>query len=324
MTLSYLLRLLCLCLASFFLIHFVLGLAVSLLVPAAMRWAGRMRAAQAARFLLALRLFPAAASLAVVAGLCAPSYLLLEPASTSEEVGLACLLAALLCAASAARSMVRCVRAAKRSLGYVGYCQLVGRQTAIAGENAPVWVVDGAPFLVLAGIIHPRLIVSRSILNSLPQSQLAAALRHENAHRVSRDNFKRLLLLLAPDLFPFWRGFGRLDRAWSRFAEWSADDFASGGDSQRSLSLASALVSVARMGACPQTAPLITSLLADNEDLAERVERLLRDTPGAAGDDRRSVTARIAAVFACAATLLAIAQPETLSSVHRLLEHLTH
>ena len=33
-------------------------------------------------------------------------------------------------------------------------------------------------------------------------------------------------------------------------------DYAVAGDSQRSLSLASALVSVARMGACPQTAPL--------------------------------------------------------------------
>jgi hypothetical protein len=324
MTIPYLLRLLCLCLASFFLMHLALGLAVSLLAPAAIRWAERMRPRQASRFLLALRLFPWAFSLLAVAGLCAPSYLLLEPAATREEVGLACLASAFLCVASAVHSAARCARAARRSLGYIRYCQMVGRQEHLAGESAPVWVVEGAaPFLALAGIVHPRLIVSRPVVNALPARQLAAALRHEEAHQLSRDNLKRLLLLLAPDLFPMWRGFARLERVWNRFAEWAADDYAVAGDSRRSLLLASALVSVARMGACPQAAPLMTSLLADNQDLAERVERLL-EVPGAPGEDRKSLPALMAGAMVGALLLMTMMQPVTLLSVHRLLEHLTH
>lgn len=324
MILPYFLRLLCLCLASFFLVHLVLALTVFLLAPAAIGWAERMRPRQAARFLLALRLFPWACSLLVVAGMCAPSYLLLEPAATREEVGWACLAAAFLCLASAALSAVRCWRAARRSLAYIRHCQMVGRPERLAGESAPVWVVEGsAPFLALAGIVRPRLIVSRPVVNALPERQLAAALRHEQAHQLSRDNFKRLLGLLAPDTFPMWRGFARLERAWSRFAEWAADDYAVAGDSQRSLSLAAALVNVARMGACPRTDPLITSLLADNQHLAERVERLLRDVPAQRPEERQSVLALIGTVVASVLLLPLMVQPATLASVHRLLEHLT-
>ncbi len=324
MSLPYLFRLLCLCLASFFLVHLVAGLAVALLTPLAEQVALRMRPRRAERFLLVLRMFPAVFSLIVVGGLCAPSYLLLEPAWTREEVSLACLAAAGLCLALVMLSLLRCVRAARRSSGYTRYCQLVGRQEHLGGAFGPVWVVEGsAPFLVLAGILKPRLIVSRPVVNALPAGQLAAALRHEQAHRLSCDNLKRLLLLLSPDLFPMWRGLSRLERVWARFAEWAADDYAVDGDSQRSLSLASALVSVARLGACPQTAPLVTSLLADNEDLAQRVERLLHDVPLAA-NEKSSGMAPAAALAAAALAVLLLLQPVTLSSVHGLLEYLMH
>ena len=55
-------------------------------------------AAPAGRFLLALRLLPAALALFVVAGLCVPSYLWLEPETGPEEVGAGCLAAAILAA----------------------------------------------------------------------------------------------------------------------------------------------------------------------------------------------------------------------------------
>jgi len=185
-------------------------------------------------------------------------------------------------------------------------------------------VIEGsAPFLVLAGILKPRLIISRPVVNALPSGQLAAALRHEEAHRVSRDNFKRLLLVLTPDLFPAWRGFVRLEKEWNRFTEWAADDDAVAGDSQRSISLASALVRVARMGACPQTAPLVTSLLADNQDLAERVERLLREAPEAEVAERQPLPALIGGLASIAVLAVLTLQPATLSAVHRLLEGLT-
>jgi hypothetical protein len=324
MTLPYLLRLLCLCFACFFLLHLAIGAAVSLLVPAVLHRAERMRPRHATRVLLGVRLLPPVISAFVVLGLCAPSYLLLEPAATNEEVGWACLSAALLCAASFVLSIYRGWSAGRRSIGYVRYCQLVGRQERLPGENTPVWVIEGsAPFLVLAGILKPRLIISRPVVNALPSGQLAAALRHEEAHRVSRDNFKRLLLVLTPDLFPAWRGFVRLEKEWNRFTEWAADDDAVAGDSQRSISLASALVRVARMGACPQTAPLVTSLLADNQDLAERVERLLREAPEAEVAERQPLPALIGGLASIAVLAVLTLQPATLSAVHRLLEGLT-
>ena len=325
MTLPYLLRLVCLCLACFFILHFVVGALVSALIPAAIRQAERMRARNAARLLLGLRLLPPVFSAFVVLGLCAPSYLLLEPAATSEEVGWACLAAATLCLTSIVLSLVRSWGASRRSVGYIRYCQMVGRQEQLPGGSTPVWVIEGsAPFLVLAGVWRPRLIISRPVVNALPAGQLAAALSHEHAHRVSRDNFKRLLFLLSPDLFPAWRGFGRLEKAWSRFTEWAADDDAVAGDSQRSISLASALVRVARMGACPHTAPLVTSLLADNQDLAERVERLLRDVPGKGPAVRHPIASIAGGLASAAALAMLLSQTATLSLVHRVLEQLTH
>ena len=155
------------------------------------------------------------------------------------------------------------------------------------------------------------------------QTRLAAALRHEHAHEVSRDNFKRLLLLVAPGLLPGWPGFTAIERSWGRFTEWAADDIAAAGDSARSVSLAGALVRVARMGACPQQPPLVTSLLAETDDLAQRVDRLLRVTPAPSRMGSRKLTA-IAAASAAMLLAIAMAQPATLHSVHRLMEHLAH
>src|ERR1035437_5630198 len=95
----YLLRLLYLCLAAFFVIHSAVGMVVAAGGRAAVRRARRMRPRLAGRFLLALRLLPAALALFVVAGLCVPSYLWLEPETNAEELGAGCLSAAVLAAA---------------------------------------------------------------------------------------------------------------------------------------------------------------------------------------------------------------------------------
>jgi hypothetical protein len=322
MSAPYLLRLICISLASFFLVHLAVGLAVSLVAQWVVKVAGRMPARRAAAFLLAVRLAPACFAAAVVTGLCVPSYLWLEPPGMTEDVGLACLAAALLAAAGFAVSLARSWQAASRSLGYIRYCRLMGRPACLGAGASLAWVVEGGkPFLALAGIVHPRLMVSSGVVAALGAEQLAVALRHEDAHRKSRDNLKRLLVLLAPDLVPFRRSFAALDRAWARFTEWAADDDAVAGDRHRSVSLAAALVRVARLGACPQAPPLVTSLLADNEDLAERVERLLRCASAAADDRGRGWLAACGAILAV--VVLTAVQPGTLYSVHRLLEYLT-
>jgi hypothetical protein len=325
-TLAYPVRLLCLCLAAFFLVHLAVGLAVLAISPAAVRRAERMAPRSAAGWLLALRLAPLACSLFVVAALCVPSYLWLEPEAGAEEAGFACLASALLGLAVWCFSITRGVRAVRRSLRYADRCQRAGIRIRIEGDPSPVWAMEGAAgSLMLAGILRPRLFISRRVMAALSAEQLAAAVRHESAHRVSRDNLKRLLLLLAPGILPFFRGFGSLEAHWARFTEWAADDSAVDGDSRRSLSLAAALVRVARLAPASYPSPVITSLLGEGRDLAARVDRLLRVAPAGDKPSRgMPVVSTSAALVLTGLLVAAMLQPATFHSVHRLLEGLIH
>ena len=276
----YLLRLLCLCLAAFFVVHSVVGLAVAAGGGAAVRAARRMRPRLAGRFLLALRLLPAVLALFVVAGLCVPSYLWLEPQTDAEELGAGCLAAAVLAAAVWAISTARGLHAMARSVRHTRSCERLGRLSALPGSRLPVWILDAqAPLLALVGVLRSRMVISRRVMNALSAGQLAAALRHEEAHLVARDNLKRLLLLLAPGLLPGFHGFDAIERGWARFTEWSADDDAVAGDALRSLSLAAALVRIARMGGTLSPSPLATSFLGDSREISARVDRLLNSAP---------------------------------------------
>ncbi len=312
MILAYPARLLCACLAAFFLVHVALGLLVSLLTPAVLRRARQIDAQRAARRLLALRLAPLAGTLFVVLGLCVPSYLRLETETGMERVGFGCLMAASLAAATWAISLTRGARAYVRSVRHARAWARASRPGTMG-----VRLVDaGYGVLALTGIFRSRIFVSRQVFDLLTAEEIAAALRHETAHRISRDNLKRLFLMLAPGLVPFRRGFGGIERAWVRYAEWAADDMAAAGDSRRSLALATALVRVARM---PVASPVI-SLFDGGADLAERVERLLRVEPPARSRPPYLVVLAAGAVAAVAAAVLP--DPGTLVTVHRLLEHL--
>jgi len=163
------------------------------------------------------------------------------------------------------------------------------------------------------------------VLRGLTATQRDAALRHERAHRTSRDNIKRFLILLSPDVLPFLRAFTTLEHNWAKFTEWAADDQAVEGDSNRALSLASALVSVAKMGSRPKLSYLFSSLLADDDELTERVDRLLRPqpNPGKPAEVLVPFLTSTGALVA-AAVALVLVWPGSLSLVHQALERLVH
>src|ERR1017187_6036863 len=279
MTGSYLFRLLCLSMASFFLVHLALAAALSLFGPAAIRLSERFRPQLAVRLLLLLRLAPTGLSLLMVAGLLAPSYLWLEPRAATEPIGWVCLAAAALGLSAWTLSVTRALRAVGRPPRHIRHCQRTARKTYLRGETAPVWLMeDPAPLVMLAGVLRSRLVISSKVVSALSADQLAAVLRHERAHSRSHDNFKRLLVLLAPGILPFFRGFSRLERDWATVTEWAADDFAAG-NSHRSLILAAALVRVARLGAVSPPPLLVTSLMPNGIDLSARVDRLLHYVP---------------------------------------------
>jgi Zn-dependent protease with chaperone function len=318
----YLLRLLCLCLASFFLLNFLLGLAASIASRAAVRIAETMRPRTATGLLFTLRLLPATLAVGMVLGLCIPSYLWFEPQAAPERVGLACLTLAFLGALGGSLSLARTAHAVVVSLRCRRTWREAGYEASLPGEPSRVVVVEkDTPLLALAGVLRPRLIISGAVLRALSREQLALAFDHENAHRGSQDNLKRLLLLLAPDSIPFVTGFSMLDRAWARFSEWAADDEAARGDSHRAVCLAAALLCVARMGAIPRLSVLHTALVPGDHDLSARIDRLLRSelTRSRAFPEARPLVGG-AALLSAGSLLTLLFWPATLSSAHRLLE----
>ena len=324
MSLPYTLRLLCLCGASFFVIHAALAVATRLSAGTAMRVAERLKPSSAARLLFGLRMLPFMLTLLAVLAFCIPSYLWLEPEAAGEKVGLVCFLTALLGVAIWTLAIVRAVNAVRGTARYLHRCERHGKQIAMPGETTPALLLkDQSPVLAVAGVVHPRLVISRRVMRGLTAEQIDAALRHERAHRASGDNLKRFLMLLAPDVLPFLRGFVALEQRWAKTIEWAADDQASAGDPRRALSLADALVRVAKMGSKPQLSYLSSSLMADDHDLSERVDRLLRPQPIAEKPVKQLIPLiGGAGALMGASLMIVVLWPSSLSMVHQALEQL--
>jgi Zn-dependent protease with chaperone function len=324
--LSYTWRLLYLCCATFFVLHLALAAVTRLNAGTAMRMAARMKPSSAARFLFFLRISPMALTIFVVLAFCVPSYLCLEPQATGEKVGFICFSMAALGAAIWILSITRVVSAVRGTVRYLHQCERHGRKIAVPGEPSPALLLaDKAPVLAVAGVVHPRLVISKRVFHGLTVKQREAALLHERAHRTSRDNIKRFLILLSPDVLPFVRTFRALEHTWAKFTEWAADDQAVEGDSHRALSLASALVAVARMGSRPKLSYLFSSLVHDDHELTERVDRLLRPQPNP-GKPAEVLVPFLASAGALlsGAVALVVLWPGSLSLVHQALERLVH
>lgn len=301
MTSSYGLRLALLCSACFFAVNLAAGLLIRLSVGSLIRRASLVSTRSAAKLLFGARLAPTFLSVAVVLGLCVPSFLLHEQRATAEGIGAPFLIGALLGLAAFGDGLVRGARALLSSSRFVRH----------AGHARGL--------VALAGMVRPRLLVTQDVVETLTRDELDAALRHEYAHRLSQDNLKQLLILLTPSLLPGWRGLDSLERAWKQFTEFAADDYAAAGDAQRSVDLANALVRVSRLSASP-TPALTASLLDSCGHLEWRVSRLLsRASASPQPPSRLALVAAIALVFTAAFPLL---HPASLLAVHNLLEKL--
>lgn len=323
MILPYTLRLVCLCFAAFFVAHTALAATIWAATPRAIRAGEAMRARTGARFLLGLRLLPVTFAALVVAGLCVPSYLWLETNESTERVGLACCAMALLGALVCANSLIRTVRRIVKSWQGVENYQREGFER-LTGESLPVTILESdAPILALAGLVRPRVIVSRSVLNSLSPEELDTALAHEQAHGKARDNLKRMALAFAPEILPFTGAFTRLERSWAKLVEWAADDDATEGNFGRSFALAAALVHVARMGAAFGASALTSFFVGSDGELSERIDRLIAPaSPGANPPNHLRVGLKIGAAVFSGLAVAAIIHPSFLISVHQALEQL--
>jgi hypothetical protein len=231
-------------------------------------------------WLLALRLFPALTSLLFVGGVFAPAHWRFEPRGGDEAFGVGVHLVAAAGAVILARAAWRAV-AATRAGWRLRVCH--GRPPLQVADGFEVFEVDGLAGVSLAGVVRPRILVGPAVRATLTRGELDAAVAHEVAHGASRDNWKRLAVFCAPDLFGPTEAARRLEAAWSAAAECEADARATAGDHRRAADLAAALVKVARLGAQARPPFPAWSSLHDEPLLAARVQRLVGAGLPAAG-----------------------------------------
>jgi len=192
--------------------------------------------------LLAVRLMPALMSATFVVAVFLPAHLRFEPAAREESFGFLLGSLAALGAVLLSRSLWRAISAAWNDYRLAAFA----RRGAVP-LDAGALEVRGFPGVSLAGILRPTILVGSDTVAALTPAELDAAICHEQAHRRSRDNFKRFLMFCAPDLFGWSATAREVEDRWQAEAECQADARAAGGDDRRALVLASALVKVARL-----------------------------------------------------------------------------
>ncbi len=297
--LSYLLHGTTLALACFLLVDVAATAAVAIVSP---RLTKRQRAWRPGIW-LALRLAPAALSLGFVAVVFLPAYWRYEPREHVEgfDVTLTAfaVLALAVLGAGTARGALAWRRAARRAEAWLR----VARPLTLPGSSVPAFAIDSeAPAMALVGVLRPRLLITRPVLDALTGEELRAGVAHELGHWRACDNLKRLAICAAPDLLAVTPAARALEQCWVAASERAADRGA-GVSGRARCALASALVKVARLTPAASLVEPVSALV-DGGDLTSRVQGLLDDAPPAGGG--RSMRWLVLAIPA-AALLLAYA-----------------
>jgi Zn-dependent protease with chaperone function len=287
--------------------------------------AASVRAPRSASSLLALRLLPAVLSIVFVTAVFLPSYWAFEPRDLVEgfdvTLTLLAVAGALLVASAAIRGMQAWMRARWRARVWTKAAAAV----AIDGCDTPAFAVDTPePMMALVGVLRPRLIVTRGLMDALTPEEIAAGAAHEAAHGRARDNLARLAMRAAPDVLRWTGAARRIEQRWASAAEYRADAASSAGSRGTRFALASALIKAARlMPAAPAAIEPISTLVCGGE-IAVRVERLIDDAQAAGAASRRRLRARwIVAAAVAAVAFVAIYVP-LLEAIHGATEILVH
>lgn len=299
-------------LTFFVLLYCLLSVLVVCAWRGAMRFCGASARGQE-NMLFWFRVFPLLASAAVTLTLTVPSFVLLEPRSIDEDMGVPLVLG-FGCLVLFAFGLFRVVVAQRKSSRVVGEW-LKGADILDAGLTTLTFQASRkSPPLALVGICAPKVVVSESTVALLSAPELRVAVRHEVAHMRSRDNLKKLAFHCSP--FP---GMAGLEAAWQEAAELAADD-AAVSDFRDALDLAATLIKLSRL--IPATpAPAFTmALVSGAGSVRVRVERLL------AWDESRALEVHkpwryaipVLVAILCAAALYSPALAQT----HRVTEWL--
>jgi Zn-dependent protease with chaperone function len=295
-------------------IAFVVYVALSLSVCFAWRrvWqaAQKYSAKACADLLFAIRLAPAVLAVAVTAIFAVPSFLLLEPRTVVEPLGIVPIILGLGAFALALTGIwnagLALMKVSRTVAGWTG--SSLARESAAAECSGLVPVVRSslaAAPLTVAGIFSSTVWLSRAAERALSRHELQSALRHECVHVRRRDNLRKLVLRMIA--FP---GMQQLENAWREASEMAADDGAVSCATE-ALDLAGALIKLSRFAPLAASAELTTALLHSPVScINARVERLLAwSEPRQGSTGRHSfVLALSSAAALCTALVLSYAQ----------------
>ena len=251
-------------------------------------------------FWLALRLFPAALSIGFVVVVFLPSYWQYEPREFVEGFDVTLIALAVLALTVIGSGAVRGATAWRRVARRAEAWLLVARPLTLPGTSMPAFAIDtDTPVMALVGILRPRLLITRPVLDALTDEELRAASAHELSHWRAWDNLKRLAMRSAPDMLSATSAAYAIERRWVAASEHVADLHA--GDSGRArCALASALVKVARLTPPPTPMGEPISALVDGGDITSRVQRLLNDAGSPPGRHAAGWLALAIPAVACA------------------------
>ena len=274
------------------------------------------------RLLFALRLAPTALGLAVALIVLTPAWLEFESHRTRAVPGPALVFAGALALALAARGALRGARAAWQAWSVARAWSRDAERVAIPGTALSAFRIDHPfPVVALAGVLRPRIYVARQVLEACDADELAAVVRHEEAHQRARDNARILVMRSCGDVLGLVPAGRAIENEWAAAAEAAADESASR-SKDAALDLASALVKVARLaGTQPVAAPVC--VFYEKGAIAERVERLTLEGGRSSGSRRVAFASGVLLVVPVL-LLLAASDPDVLARVHAAAEALVH
>jgi Zn-dependent protease with chaperone function len=272
-----------LALAILFLLHTAIALLVTLAWQRGAARASRLSGTVRARLIFWLRVLPALLALSAVA-LLLPAYVVHEPRDAAEHVSLKLAVPAVLSMIGLSLALWRGLAAWWTTRRLVRNWMAQAVPLHLPEVKIPAFRLPHPfPVLAVVGCWRPRLFVAEQLLSQLTPDELSAALAHEMGHWQSGDNLKRIALRLCRDVLMLVPSGRALDRDWHEAVEEAADEFAVKTEPSVALSLASALVKLARMApagmqaALPVQASYVMAWAADDEpQLARRVKRLLQ------------------------------------------------
>ncbi len=293
--------------------------------PLLKRVARKLSAAAESRFWFTVGLAPAMAGMWVALLIAVPSYIIHEPRHSNERFGLPLLALTFAALALFAGALVGCALVFARAWKVSSLLRKHSRRLDLPGVDKEIYELpESSGTFTVVGVFRPAMFVSRAVLGTLNEVELASVLQHELAHMRSQHNGLTLALRFATQLSgnPFF--IRMVHNEWIQAIELEADAAAIHSP-EDALELGSALVKIARLSVAPSMAAGAGCSFVDstcNSALSRRIGYL---RAAAAGEIRTSQTVmiRVGEIAVCCVFPLIIgiaSTPAILNRAHNALE----